>query len=50
MIDLTTLYCTVDDFWKVFKIEWDKHLINAGKIKRGPEPELSISSVKLQNI
>lgn len=41
-MDLTTLYCSIDDFWKSFKQEWDKHLINNGKTKRGPEPELSI--------
>ena len=39
---LTELYCTVDDFWKSFKQEWDKHLIDSGKSKRGPEPELTI--------
>lgn len=41
-MDSTELYCTVDDFWKSFKQEWDKHLIDAGRSKRGPEPELSI--------
>ena len=41
-MDLTTLYCSIDDFWKSFKQEWDKHLVNNGKTKRGPEPELSI--------
>lgn len=41
-MDLTTLYCSVDDFWKSFKQEWDKHLIENGKIKRGPESRLSI--------
>lgn len=41
-MDLTTLYCSVDDFWKTFKQEWDQHLISNGKSKRGPEPELSI--------
>jgi hypothetical protein len=25
-MDLTLLYCSVDDFWKSFKQEWDKHL------------------------
>lgn len=39
---LIQLYCTVDDFWKSFKQEWDKHLIDSGKSKRGPEPELTI--------
>lgn len=41
-MDLTILYCSVDDFWKSFKQEWDKHLIDNGKAKRGPEPKLSI--------
>ena len=44
-MDLTALYCSVDDFWKSFKQEWDKHLIDSGKIKRGPEPRLSISEM-----
>ena len=44
-MDLIKLYCSVDDFWKSFKQEWDKHLIAAGKSKRGPEPELSISEM-----
>ena len=39
---LTELYCTIDDFWKSFKQEWDKHLIDSGKSRRGPEPELTI--------
>lgn len=39
---LTELYCTIDDFWKSFKQEWDKHLIDSGKSKRGPEAELTI--------
>ncbi|NGX30437.1 MAG: hypothetical protein K940chlam4_01284 [Candidatus Anoxychlamydiales bacterium] len=30
-----------DDFWKTFKIEWDKHLIEYNKPKRGSDPELS---------
>lgn len=41
MIDLTTLYCHVDDFWKIFRNKWEQHLIDSGKAKRGPEPELS---------
>ena len=42
MSDITTLYCSVDDFWKKFRCEWEKHLIDSGRAKRGPEPELSI--------
>jgi hypothetical protein len=41
MMDLTELYCTVDDFWKSFNNEWEKHLIDSGKSKRGPESTLS---------
>lgn len=41
-MDLTKLYCSVDDFWKSFKQEWDKHLIDNAKKKRGPKSELSI--------
>lgn len=39
---LIQLYCNVDDFWKSFKQEWEKHLIDSGKSKRGPEPGLTI--------
>jgi hypothetical protein len=39
---LVELYCSVDDFWKSFKHEWNKHLIDSGKLKRGPEPALTI--------
>lgn len=42
---LIELYCTIDDFWKSFKQEWDKHLIDSGKSKRGPDPELTISEM-----
>lgn len=42
---LIELYCNVDDFWKSFKEEWDKHLIDTRKSKRGPEPELSTSEI-----
>lgn len=41
-MDLVRLYCSVDDFWKSFKLEWDRHLIDMGKTKRGPEPGLTI--------
>ena len=41
-MDLIRLYCSIDDFWKSFKKEWDRHLIDNAKTKRGPEPELSI--------
>lgn len=40
MSKLVELYCSVDDFWKQFKNEWDKHLIER-TWPHGPEPELS---------
>ncbi|MBS4163788.1 hypothetical protein PRO82_001094 [Candidatus Protochlamydia amoebophila] len=40
-MDVTELYCTIDDFWKSFKQEWEKHLIESGKHKKGPESVLS---------
>lgn len=45
MNDLTALFCSVDDFWKLFEQEWNKHLIDCGKPKTGPKPELSISEM-----
>lgn len=41
MLDLVSLYCSLDDFWKSFKQDWEKHLIEYGK-KKGPKPSLSI--------
>lgn len=41
MSELIELYCSVDDFWKFFKSEWDKHLIDR-TWPHGPDPELSI--------
>lgn len=45
MFDLVALYCQVDDFWKSFQPEWEKHLIDSGKKKTGPEPELSTAEM-----
>lgn len=45
MEDLTTLFCSVDDFWKQFEKQWKKHLIGCSKPKRGPKTELSISEM-----
>jgi len=45
MSALVELYCSIDDFWKSFKIEWDKHLISNTENTRGPEPELSASEM-----
>ena len=44
-MNLIDLFCSIDDFWKTFKKEWEKHLIGTGKSKRGPEPRLSISEM-----
>ena len=44
-MELLKLFCSIDDFWKTFKIEWEKHLIGLGKSRRGPEPGLSISEM-----
>ena len=40
-MDLVELYCSADDFWKTFKRDWDRHLIDTRRAKRGPEPELT---------
>lgn len=42
---LVELYASVDDFWKSFKQEWEKHLIESAKPARGPDPELSIQEI-----
>ena len=41
MNGLVELYCSVDDFWKFFKSEWDKHLIDR-TWPHGPDPKLSV--------
>ena len=45
MNDLTTLFCSVDDFWKIFEKEWKKSLIENSKPITGPKPELSVSEM-----
>lgn len=45
MSDLTTLFCSVDDFWKEFRKDWEQRLISDRKTTTGPEPELSISEM-----
>jgi len=45
MMDLTTLFCSIDDFWKEFRHEWEQHLISSGNVRRGPEPDLSVSEM-----
>jgi len=41
-MELTKLYCSIDDFWKEFKAEWEKHLLENGPLRRGPEPKISV--------
>ncbi len=41
MRDLVELFCSIDDFWKTFKSDWDAHLIDNLKLRRGPDPELT---------
>lgn len=45
MHDLTSLFCSVDDFWEIFKNDWEEHMIGTGKSKRGPESKFSISEM-----
>lgn len=44
MLDITTLFCSVDDFWKDFKINWYQKQINY-KSPRGPKSYLSMSEI-----
>ena len=45
MNDLVELFCSIDDFWKIFKSEWDSHLIDHKRFKRGPKAEMTISEM-----
>ena len=45
MEDITTLFCSIDDFWKKFEANWKEHLIGISQPKRGPKPELSVSEM-----
>ena len=45
MSGLVELYCSIDDFWKVFKSEWEQHLLANPKVTTGPEPEMSIQEM-----
>lgn len=42
---MTALFCSIDDFWKEFEDEWNKHLVSFSKQKRGPTPILSPSDM-----
>ncbi len=42
---LVDLYCFVDDFWRKFSPEWEKHLIDNGLKKRNRHSELSAAEI-----
>ena len=42
---ITELFCSIDDFWKNFELEWNEHLLGSGKPKKGPDPELAVSEM-----
>ncbi|NGX32933.1 MAG: hypothetical protein K1060chlam4_00990 [Candidatus Anoxychlamydiales bacterium] len=44
MLDITQLFCSVDDFWKSFKLHWHKKQIGS-KPSRGPACSLSMSEI-----
>ena len=43
MYDLVSLFCSIDDFYKTFKLEWDLHLIDNKRGARGPKPLMTVS-------
>ncbi len=45
MKSLTELFCSIDDFWKMYSQEWQKHLLSFNKSNRGPISKLSISEM-----
>ena len=44
-MDLVSLFCSVDDFWKSFQKKWNQKSIGNGLLKRGPKSKLSLSEV-----
>ena len=44
-MELTTLFCQIDDFCADFEAEYYKHLMDDGKIKRVRKSRLSLSEV-----
>ncbi len=44
-VDLTNLYCHVDDFCKEFEPRWNRELLSSGVAKRRPRSSLSLSEV-----
>ncbi len=45
MIDVTELFCSIDDFWKNFEPQWKERLIAEGKSAPKREPRLCLSEV-----
>ena len=43
-MDIVSLFCEIDDFYKVFETVWRKHLIGNGRV-RNPKTSLSMSEV-----
>lgn len=44
MLDITELFCSIDDFWNSFKLHWHKKQIGY-KASRGPKSYLSMSEI-----
>jgi hypothetical protein len=44
-VDLTDLYCHIDDFCKEFEPRWNRELLSSGAVKRRPHSSLSLSEV-----
>ncbi len=45
MVDVTELFCNIDDFWKNFEPLWKEKLIEAGKREPKRQPSLALSEV-----
>ena len=45
MIDITTLFCSIDDFYIEFEPKWNKMLLHSDKRKPRRTPSLSKSDV-----
>lgn len=43
-MDIVTVFCEIDDFYKVFEVVWRKHLIGNGRV-RNRHSQLSVSEV-----
>ena len=45
MIDITKLFCSIDDFWNNFEPLWKERLISEGKKEPKRQPSLALSEV-----